>query len=188
MIKKFLALLVFCAVFFSANAQSEMRKFDYKIGMGPKFIGFGDNILLSLENELTYKINHYFSASAFINFARGGEVDIENIGLFEGNSSSFLSGFNIALSPFKNNKINNFKVGTGIGWFRATHSYINFTNVSEGKYAYFVEEDKGVGFNVVIEDEYKIYDRYLVGVKLFLNGERYGANAFGALLRFGVIL
>lgn len=34
MTKKFLSIFVFCAVLFSANAQTEMRKFDIKIGVG----------------------------------------------------------------------------------------------------------------------------------------------------------
>ncbi len=185
MIKKLLVLLVFCAVFFSANAQSEMRRFDIKIGMGAGQDRLNDVLVFNLENELTYKINTYFSASVFVNFGRGGVLKPDHFALGDSNVSSVLGGLNILISPFKNNKVNNFKVGAGIGWFRSTETYVQYDFKN---YEYNFVVDKGVGLNIIIEDEYRIKDRYLIGLKFYLNGDEYIADALGALLRFGVIL
>ncbi|MCZ2101748.1 MAG: hypothetical protein LC107_09445 [Chitinophagales bacterium] len=184
MTKKFLAIFVFCVVLFGANAQSEMRKFDIKIGVGVGQDRLNDVLLYNLENELTYKMNTYFIASAFVNLGRGGELNPDHLAIGDSNVSSVLGGFNILISPFKNNKVNNFKVGAGIGWFRSTETYVryNFKN-----YEYNYIEDKGVGLNLIVEDEYRIKDRYLLGLKFYLNGEKYIADALGGLLRFGVI-
>ncbi len=188
MTKKLLSIFVFCAVLFGANAQSEMRKFDFKIGAGPLFGGIFNNTLLSLDNELTYKMNNYFNASAFVTLSRGGVTNNEELVLGSGPSSSFLGGLNVTLSPFKNNKVNNFKIGTGIVWFSVSNTYLSYDDLRTKRYEYFVTDYKSAGFNLVIEDEYRIFDRYLIGAKLYLNGDKYGAYAYGALLRFGVIL
>ena len=94
---------------------------------------------------------------------------------------------NIFFSPFKNNKNNNFKIGTG-------YSFLNFTSIYEKSwdsvngFEYSYEKQNTGGFNLILEDEQIIRKKYIIGGKLFLNGKVSGANMLGGLIKLGVIL
>ncbi len=99
------------------NAQDYSNKFDVKFGTGLGFMGSGDKMALCFENELTYKINSYFSTSALVGIGR-------NLADHKYSHNDYLLGsLNLFVSPFRNNRRNNFKIGAGYTLINETASY-----------------------------------------------------------------
>ncbi len=177
--KTIISLLTF-TLLLNLNAQQTKNKFDFKFGTGIGFMGSGDMVALGFENDINYKINDYFSTGILLNYGKSDlGVDIH--------SDYIMGGLNIFFSPFKNNKNNNFKIGTG-------YSFLNFTNIYEKSwdsvngFEYSYRKQNTGGFNLILEDEQIICKKYIIGGKLFLNGKISGSNMVGGLIKLAVVL
>lgn len=178
--KKTIILLLALNFLFYLNAQQKMSRFDFKFGSGIGFMGDGDMLTLGFENDLNYKINNYLSAGILLNYGKSDHgVDIH--------SDYLMGGVNIFFSPFKNNKKNNFKIGTGYSFFNNTNVYEKSWDSIQG-FEYTYDRRKTGGLNLIFEDEQIVYEKFLIGGKLFLNGSISGANMIGAVVKFGVLL
>ena len=169
-------------------AQEYSNKFDFKTGTGLAFIGYGDGIIYSFENELNYKINNYFSTAVSIGLGRGGNIVEE---AFESGSQGdyFLGSISVFFSPFKNNKRHNFKLGGGYSFFNFTQVYVGglYHQTREKTYDYFGVSDNL--FNIILEYEYRINSRFMIGGKLFTAATYSGgADVTGGLIKFGIAL
>jgi len=164
------------------------NKVDLKIGAGLGFMGWGDVTTLSFENEFNYKANNYFTAAAGFGIGRsiGNGDDV-----FERHSDYLQGSVNIFVSPFKNNKRNNFRIGGGYTYIHQATAYIGgiqyepFYEVRYGKDQYSAH-----CFTAIVENEYKITTRLMIGVKLFCIGNFKDGDAemSGGLIKFGVVL
>ncbi len=137
---------------------------------------------MNFENEISYRISQYFTASFTLNYGRS------NSGVYA-TSSYIQENMNIFVSPFKTNRINDFKTGTGF----------SIMNISD---SYYFEQDCGVGteqsspchfdkrnssgVNIIIEDTYSIKEKYLIGLKLFTQPYFNGDVNTILLLKFGL--
>ena len=176
-------LLIITLILFSlpAKGQEKTSKFDFRIGSGVSILGTGDMITLVYENELNYKLNNYLTSSISINLGRS------NYGVFE--TSSFTQGnLNIYLSPFKNNKRTDFRVGTGLTEYSVSDAYIYQQTFRNGKLIYTeyqIETRSTYGLNFVIERSSLITDKLLVGVKLYTQPYFNGDINTGILVKMG---
>ncbi|KXK36393.1 MAG: hypothetical protein J5I52_03650 [Saprospiraceae bacterium] len=180
-------LLIFIMPLCTIHAQENLSKVDYKLGIGGGLMGLGDGLVMSIENEVSYKFTPYISASCFVNLGQGGYIDNAKPLPNQSQGNYFLGGVNLLFSPFKNNKINNFKIGGGAGYYHGSNTYISQWD-SKGNYVIDVVNDRNIGFNIVIENDYAINEKFLIGAKLYTNGVRSGANITGALIRLGIML
>ena len=178
----FLILLLFSIPLF---AQEENRNFDIRFGVGRTILGSGDMITLTFENELNYKINPYFTTALSLNYGRS------NYGVFE--TASYVQGnLNLYLSPFKNTKRNDFRVGTGISLYQVSDAYLvsasydSRGNLIEADYDF--DERSSYGYSIILEDTYTIKTRFLIGLKLFTQPYFNGDINSGLLLKAGVKL
>ena len=160
------------------------NKFDLKIGSGFGFMGFGDVVVVCFENEFNYKINKYLTAAISFGFGRSigngsGEWKVHN---------DYLSGsINAFVSPFRNNRRNNFRVGGGYTYINEASSYVSgIQSYPEYDIRYTMANQSSHCFNVIIEDEFKITKRLIIGAKLFLTGNIDSAVILGGLIKFGV--
>ncbi|MCF6365862.1 MAG: hypothetical protein L3J35_06620 [Bacteroidales bacterium] len=168
--KLFVILLILSTI--QIFSQTKRKKFNFQIGGGPSIHNFYYN-QITFETELNYYINKYFTTSFSFNYTKGDVFEIVYYEYFQPNLTLFIS-------PFKNNRKNDFRLGYGISEL----FFINLTN------------DKKIhktGHNIVIEDNYKIKNKYIIGLKLFgqtyLHSKRegYEHGDFGGLLKIGVI-
>jgi len=181
--KKYLVIILIIMAA-QLNAQDKQEKFDIKFGIGISLLGTGDMTTINFENELNYKYNHHFSTSFTLNYGRS------NSGVYM--TSSYIQGnLNIYISPFKNNRKNNFRIGTGL----------SIMNISD---SHCIEQECGVGIkqsspchynrrnsfglNIIIEDTYSINDRFLIGLKLFTQPYSNGDINSGLLIKCGLKL
>jgi len=181
--KKYIIIILF-VIATQLNAQDNQKKFDIKFGVGISLLGTGDMTTINFENELNYKISQYFSTSFTLNYGRS------NSGVYE-TSSYFQGNLNIFISPFKNSRKNDFRIGTGFSIMNISDSYYFSQDSGAGTgqtSPYNFDKRNSYGFNIIIEDTYSIKDRYLIGLKLFTQPYTNGDINSGILLKCGLKL
>jgi len=180
-LKKYLVIVLF-VIATQLNAQDKQTKFDVKFGVGISLLGTGDMTTINFENETNYKISQYFSTSFTLNYGRS------NSGVYE--TSSYIQGnLNIFISPFKNNRKNDFRIGTGFSIMNISDSYYFLQECGVGieqTSPYHFDKRNSSGFNIIIEDTYSINEKYLIGLKLFTQPYFNGDLNSGVLLKFGL--
>ncbi len=134
-----------------------------------------------IENELNYFINNFFSTSISAGYGRS------NSGVFE--TSSFVQGnLNIYISPFKNSKKNDFRIGTGMSYMNISDAYLESVNYENG----IIDEDyrfdnrNSIGINIILENTYSITDKIMLGLKLFTQPYKNGDINSGLMLKLGL--
>jgi len=167
----------------SLFSQEKLSKFDIRIGTGSSFGGSGDFIFKTFENELNYRINNYFTMSPSFGFAKS-DYGVYNLG-------SYLHGdMNFFVSPFKNNKFNDFRIGLGASFLEYSYSYeYSRTTLSNGEeYSrYWFVTEKDFGLNLIFENTVRITPRLLVGLKAFTQMYMNNINS-GVLVKVGYTL
>lgn len=176
----FLMFLLFSIPLF---AQDETKNFDVRFGVGPTILGTGDMRTITLENELNFSINPYFTTALSANFGRS------NRGVY-GTASYIQGNLNIFLSPFKNTRRNDFRVGTGVSFNNVSDvRVLSSRSNSQGEVTeieYGFDERSSYGYNIILEDTYTVKSKYLLGFKVFTQSFFSGDINSGVLLKIGV--
>lgn len=186
--KRLISLIMVLAtfnVFAQTNQKTHNKKFDLRVGIGYLFMGSGDYSGISFENELNYQINNYFSTSASINMSRSMSG-----APLEGVASCLGGNLNIFISPFKNNKLNDFRIGGGFAFYNISDVYVSsirFVDGEQQKY-YTTTEETTIGGSIIIEDTFNINGRFLIGMKAFMQPYTNGDINSGIMVKFGVKL
>jgi len=168
--KMTILVIILTLIITISHSEEKNQKFELKFGTGSSLLGDGDMLTILFENELNYKHNRYFTESITINYAisHSGSFDL---------SSLIQSNINIFLSPFRNNRKNNFKIGAGL-------SIMGISNVGN---QYF-DRHTSYGYNMIIEDEFNISEKCLLGIKTFIQPYTNGDITFGTVFKFGIKL
>ena len=181
---KILPVLLLICFTQQISAQEKQDKYDLRFGVGLSLLGTGDMRTINFENEFNNKFNPHFSNSISLNFGRS------NWGV--GETASFIQGnLNIYWSPFKNNKRNDFRLGTGVSFFNISDAYMSFESYNGTQLIdkdYVFDNRYSVGVNMIIENTYSINDRFILGLKLFAQPYISSDINSGAMLKFGLKL
>lgn len=178
--KKAILLFLLSLIFFATNAQTKDKKVDIRLGAGMTYIDKNSSIP-TFEVETNRKLTPYFAVGASIAFGRDA-ADKFNMTSFE------KVQLNLFVSPFKNNRRNDFRIGAGIGYFDiAGYQAIGmlFDPKETKHYSY---KNSSFGFNFSAENSYMLTDRFFIGIKAFVEPylkETVNTN-YGAMLRLGV--
>jgi len=181
--KKFLVIIL-SVIATQLSAQDNHKKFDVKFGVGISLLGTGDMTTINFENELNYKFSHYFSTSFTLNYGKSIS------GVYE-TSSYIQENLNIFISPFKNSRKNDFRIGTGFSIMNISDSYYFEEECGVGieqSSPYHYDKRNSLGFNIIIENTYSINARFLIGLKLFTQPYTNGDINSGILLKCGLKL
>jgi hypothetical protein len=179
-------LFVMLSVFsISLKAQNSDNKqnFDIRVGGGVAFLGTGDMLDMEFETELNYKFIKFLAVSASLNFGReAGDRAINK-------TAAFIQGIlTLYVSPFRNNRLNDFRIGFGMTVYNISDSYLySKTLLPDGSYCHEYVFDKRTSFggNFVIEDTFTIKNKFLLGAKVFLQPFVNSDIASGGLLKVG---
>lgn len=183
LMNKFYLIIVISILTISALS-SQNSKFSYHLNTGWGFLGDGDLPALSLENELTYNIDHYFSTSVILGIGR-------NLVTEHAQSDYLLGSLDLYISPFKNNRRNNFKLGGGYSYIDISNTYVIVRYYDNGtKYDFYdYYTNRQHAFNITVEDEFKINSRYMVGIKAYIIGNKdQGGILSGFSFKLGIAL
>ena len=117
------------------------------------------------EYELDAKLSDYFTVapSIVLNVVDKWKSDSEKL---------FQANMNVFLSPFRNNRRNDFRVGSGLSFYKFNQPVIR----------------SAFGFNLIVEDSYSINDRFFIGVKAFMQPYFNRESSSGVLLKAGINL
>ena len=181
-----IALFLFFTV--QAFAQGTIGKFDIRLGVGRTLLGSGDIITSSVENEINYKLNPYFSSAIGFNFGRGTNGSPRT-------AASYLVGnLTLFVSTFRNRGRNDFRIVTSLTYYTVADSYKLYSTSFEyvDRQGRLVIDERTVfeirqslGFNAVIENTYSFGKRFLLGLKLFTQPYFNGDINSGVLLKIG---
>jgi len=169
---------------FLPNQNVHQNRFDLRIGVGYLFLGSVDFTGVSFDNEINYHINHYFTTSASINMGR-------SIGGASDGTASFIGGtINLFLSPFKNNKLNNLRIGGGFAFYNIADVYVSGIHYTDGMVHkdYTSSKETTIGGSIIIEDPFNINNRFLAGMKVFMKPYANGDINSGIMIKFDVKL
>lgn len=135
---------------------------DIKVGLGPSYLKTGTILIGKAEVELTKKWNTYISQAVSVS---GGYGDVQFYDKYASASQSAFTTHidaNIFLSPFSNNRYDNFKLGTGVSVMYVSEKY-PIQNI------YLPPPHRvSLGYNLIIENEVALSRRYLIGVKAMM--------------------
>ena len=179
--KRIIVLSLCLGLLNGLSAQEGNSRFNVKFGCGFGFMGSGDMITLSMENELNYKINNFFTVAGSFGYGKGERgVHLH--------TAYTMGSINVFVSPFRNNKRNSFRIGGGASIFNHTNVYMKSWDEEHG-FTYDLFRKRTTGFNVILEDEQRIGSHLLIGVKAYLTaGLAQGGIVSGAMIKAGVIL
>jgi len=183
--------LTFLLVLITLNGFSQTKekkaynqKFDFRFGTGITILGTGDYKCLTFENELNYKFSRYFASSAAFymgrNFTRSLNTN-GSVSFFEGN-------LNLFVSPFRNNRLNDFRIGAGLSIYNVSDTYLFNSYYCEWATCqqYSVDKYTVLGGQFILEDVIHLSPRFFIGAKVYLQlYEDFHINN-GAMIKFGV--
>ncbi len=181
---KTVGLILLALITLPVFGQENGNKFNLRLGIGYSILGTGDILTLNYENELNYSLNQYFTTSFSLNLGKSNQ-DIYK-------ATSFIqSNLNIFISPFKNNKRNDFRIGTGLTYYKVSDAYRESSHYENGKFVrnnYELNNRISFGYNIIIEDSYFITKNLSIGLKLFTQPYFNGDINTGILIKAGVRL
>jgi hypothetical protein len=178
-------ILFFVLLFTSPHlfAQKEISKFDIRLGSGLSIFGTGDIVMITMENEVNYRINKYFTTSIALNYGGNLPYEFENARYWQG-------AMNLYLSPFKNIRHNDFRIGTGLTTYALSDNQygimMNLENGEKIAYGNYVRKRDSWGYSIIAEDTYAIKNKYLIGLKFFTQPYNNGDIHTGILLKLGI--
>ncbi|HAA10626.1 MAG TPA: hypothetical protein DCE41_02585 [Cytophagales bacterium] len=162
------------------EVESKPSNLDFRTGTGISLLGTSSMVMLTVENELNYRITPHFTASLSGGVARSVWGYSESASYFQGNA-------NVFVSPFRNTRYLDFRLGSGL-------SYIDVTEVANGlldqrgNWITFQNEPsqrQSLGINFVVEYSLNIGERYLIGTKIYTQQYTQGDANTGLMLRAG---
>jgi hypothetical protein len=174
--RKLFIFLFLTTLTISINAQTS--RLNYKFGTGFGFMGSGDMLTISFENELNLAITRHLAVASSFGYGKSDTgVHIH--------SDYLMGSANLFVSPFRNDRINNFRVGVGASVFSYTSFYEKSWSTETGS-EYDFYRRRTTGFNVILEDELMVGPKLLVGGKLYLTGGvAQGGILSGAMVKVG---
>ena len=179
-------------------SQNEVKKLNYLFGVGIYKFNIYQDCLYSFENEINLRINDYFSSSFSLNYGKSfSNKEVDRIK----KETNLNCNINFFISPFKNTKKNNFRIGTGVTYTNWTRIYssgtvfyhIQYENgefIPVARFIYNLQEIKTIGLNFIIEDTYLIKDKFLIGFKAYNQFLKFDDDyiSIGLLLKIGVLI
>ena len=165
--KLYIALLILISTSILAQNPSVKndKKFDFRFGSGWSLLGTGDYNCITFENELNYRLSRYFTTSASIGLGHS---------FAEASSSGFSAYFegnlNIFISPFRNNRINDFRIGGGLSVYNVYDNYLQSVHYVDGIHYkdYYTRKETALGWTLIFEDTFAVNDKLLIGAKAFI--------------------
>jgi len=179
---KTLLLSTLIAVSLPVIGQEKSNKLDLRIGAGISFMATGDMKTFNYENEINYKLSPYFTSSASIVLGRSNYGSLETASFTQGN-------LNFYISPFKNNRRFDFRIGTGLTYYGISDAYQSFVKYENGVLVdldYSFDKRNSFGCNLIIENSYLLTNRLSIGLKLFTQPYLNKDINSGLLLKLGL--
>ncbi len=178
--KKVILLFFVLVSFIGADAQTDNKKLDIRFGFGTTWIN--EKFRMStVEMELNRKFTPYLAVGTSLAYGREAPDAYAQTSFDKGNLSLYVS-------PFRNDKRNDFRIGAGISYFDIAGFYATGMLFNPEETEYYSYKNSSFGFIFSLENSYMLTDRFFVGIKAFAEPflkETVKTN-YGAMLKLGV--
>lgn len=168
----------------SVKAQIEGKRIDIRFGLGASIFGTGNVIVDMYEAELNRKFSNYFTLAVTGAFGKVGEGEF--------NTSAFTqSNVNAFISPFRNNRRNDFRIGIGFSSLDISSTHLEWASYENGilkDYKTTTSKCYTFGGNIILENTYSVTERFMLGIKVFTQPYLNGDINTGIILKAGVTL
>ncbi|MFK7920587.1 MAG: hypothetical protein AB8H47_01460 [Bacteroidia bacterium] len=178
----FSILSVFMLTSLRAQTPLKEQKLIGKLSLELGLAGSGDMTLINMENALEYKLNRYFTPSLSLALARSDRGYYLTTSLIQTNA-------NIFFSPFGNDGKNDFRIGAGISGMRVSNFYQSGTQFVTTQFVetiYTFEQLSTYGFNVILEDNFRVSEHIFVGLRMSYQLFENGDQIIGGGLNLGI--
>jgi hypothetical protein len=153
--KLLLLVCLYGAPLFAQNA----GRFRYQSGFGFSYLQTGDMQAYSLENEIQYQFNRYLTAGVSGCIGRSDQRLSSNLATYGQSNTT------IYLSPFRNNRKLDFRIGVGPSWYYISESNARILTSQGTIYEHVKRRSRGA--NSSLEFHYHGFDKIVVGLKFF---------------------
>lgn len=183
-----LSFTLFFLVSVKVSSQYTNFKSQFKLGLGYGLIGKGDHNSILLINEFSQNLTKRIECN--INFGFGKGIPENNfLGLIS--LSMFEVNINSLFIPFYFREKYKLKLGTGLSFINIDKVGSSFGHIDSSGILiideYQIENSKNIGYNLQIENEFRIIDR--ISLSLLFQGQFYYNNntIFGGILKLGYL-
>ena len=152
-----------------------------QIGGGLMLAGTGDVICRQMETELSAKLNNYFALAGNVTFGKSVGSDFDQSAFYQFNT-------NILVSPFKNSRKNDFRMGTGLSISDVTDIYDTERMFENNQLVYtkaVIDKRTATGINFILDYQHQAAERFVIGARLINQQYTNGDINTGFLLRMG---
>jgi hypothetical protein len=152
-----------------------------QIGAGLLLAGTGDVVCRQMETELSVKLNNYFTFAGNITFGKSVGSDFDQSAFYQFNT-------NILVSPFKNSRKNDFRIGTGLSISDVTDVYDTERMFENNQLVYtkaVIDKRTSTGVNFILDYQHQASQRFIVGARLINQQYTNGDINTGFLVRMG---
>lgn len=176
-----LLILIFCSLQNMEAQENNQKSSDLRIGLASSFMGSGDFWAHSLSVEFNQTLNPYFTYSLGLSSGRSDHQFLTTASFFQANT-------NLYWSLFKNNRRNDFRMGTGLSYAWFSDAAIHTKRSEGGQVMVAFEPRSSLGLNLIVENTFALTDRFLLGLKVFSQPYFNEDINTGIMLKFGVRL
>lgn len=181
-----LFLLLYLVSFKALGQENDFRQSNISLGWGSAMLSNGDTKAITMESEFSLAWHKIYSNSLVLNYG------YSNVGIYEETHFVHLD-LNFFVSPFGNEKKNIFKSGIGISFLHQNSYYQNSYEYQGNdsdlvKPIYDNNHFNSLGLVMLLEDDYNISKRVIVGAKVSLYQFMRGNNIASAVVKVGLNL
>lgn len=177
--KKIFLAITLCL---SLSAYSQQQPLDIQFGLGAAFFGSGDIITGTIEGEINYKLNNFFTSNFGANSAFGYR-SYE----YQETTTYAQANVNILVSPFGNDKPVDFKFGTGLSFNNVWERRI-WSSSTVQPFDYRDIYRNSLGVNMIVETTFKLKNDFLFGIKGFIQPYYNSDINSGILFKVGKVI
>jgi len=179
-----LALFITCSTSLLAqDIHRETAKRDFRMGTGLSLLGTGDLWAIQVESEVNYKLLPHMAVAGAVTLGSSPFLSEESTTFVQLNANGFLS-------PFRNDRFIDFRVGGGLSyyvinemrsrdvWYYDSDILYRFSETSVLRHA--------LGANIIIETTLQLTENLLLGAKAFTQPYLNGDINTGVMGKIGV--
>lgn len=164
--------------YIGANAQGNHKRIDLRFGAGTTRLG-SNRYVGTTEMEINRKFTPYWAVGVSLAYGRNVSDQFRHTSFEQSNVNFFIS-------PFRNNRKNDFRMGAGLSYYDMAEAFATGMLYNPLEIRYDSYKTNSFGFNLIIENSYMLNGRFFIGIKAsaqpYLNK---GVN-YGATLKAGV--
>ncbi|HAA10625.1 MAG TPA: hypothetical protein DCE41_02580 [Cytophagales bacterium] len=179
-----LALLITCSTtLWAQDIHKQPSKRDFRMGTGLSLLGTGDLYALQVESEVNYKWLPHLAVSGSGTVGASPFNPEDNATFLQFNGNAFLS-------PFRNDRLIDFRVGGGLSYYFIKDLQPNYFSFDESDVLIRFDENSvlrhALGFNIIVETTFQLRDGFLLGTKAFTQPYLNGDINTGVMAKVGV--